>query len=80
MTVGDWDSGEVTPERVVRALAGIAFSQGDEVKTAERMKALEMLGKYLGMWDEKSREESLATERSALRELLEQRRQRGQTE
>ena len=34
------------------------------------LKALETLGKHLGMWSEKDRGDSLEAERSALRELL----------
>ena len=74
---GEQQREEVTPERVVQALADIAFRDSEEVKTGERMKALELLGKHLGMWGDKARENSLEEERSRLSELLEQRRERG---
>lgn len=45
----------VTSERVLRELGAIAFSQpedgGPEVKTAEKMKALELIGRHLGMFE-----------------------------
>ncbi len=66
---------EITPERVMDALAQIAFEE-TEVKTSERMKALELLGKPLGLWKDASAEDGLEGELSKLSELLEQRRER----
>lgn len=66
---------ESRQERVLRALEQIAFEE-DEVKTSERMKALELLGKNLGLWKDAESGDGLGGELSKLSELLEQRRQR----
>lgn len=44
---------QVNEENVIAELAGIAFDDGCEtvVKTADRLRALEMLYKYLGLGD-----------------------------
>lgn len=63
----------VSRERVVAALAEIAFDE-TEAKLSERMKALELLGKHLGLWKEAPPEDRLEGELSKLSELLEQRR------
>lgn len=47
-----------------------------EVKLADKLRALELLGKHLGIWTEKVQVSGLAEEQSKLHELLEQRRQR----
>jgi len=66
---------EVTREKVVEALAQIAFDEPD-VKPGERMKALELLGKPLGLWKDAPADDGTAGELSKLSELLEQRRER----
>ena len=66
----------VTGEQIVRALAAIAFEE-PEAKPSERMKALELLGKHLGLWKDPPGEDGLAAEQSKLEELLQQRRERG---
>ena len=66
---------EVTREQVVEALAQIAFEEED-VKPGERMKALELLGKPLGLWKDAPADDGAAGELSKLSELLEQRRER----
>ena len=63
----------VSREKVVAALAQIAFEE-PEAKLSERMKALELLGKHLGLWKETPSEDALEGELSKLSELLEQRR------
>ena len=68
----------VTGDQVVRALAEIAFDE-PEAKLSERMKALELLGKHLGLWKDPPGEDGLAAEQSKLSELLEQRRERQET-
>ncbi len=68
----------VTGDQVVRALAEIAFDE-PEAKLSERMKALELLGKHLGLWKDTAGEDGLAAEQSKLTELLEQRRERQET-
>lgn len=65
----------ITEERVLRALERIAFGAEDEAKVSERMKALELLGKHLGLWKEAAGG-APESELSKLSELLEQRRQR----
>ena len=44
---------QVNEENVIAELAGIAFDDGCDlvVKTADRLRALEMLYKYLGLGD-----------------------------
>ena len=66
---------KITRERVMEELAKIAFEE-PEAKLSERMKALEMLGKPLGLWKETPAEEGVEGELSKLSELLEQRRER----
>ena len=66
---------EVTREQVVEALAQIAFDE-PEAKPGERMKALELLGKPLGLWKDAPPDDGTAGELSKLSELLEQRRER----
>ncbi len=63
-------------QKIVRALEEIAFEPGSGAKIPERMKAMELLGKLMGLWDS-GPEERIAGELSRLAELLEQRRQRG---
>ena len=68
--------GAVTREQVLGELAKIAFCEPD-AKLSERMKALEMLGKPLGLWKEApGPEDGVRGELTKLSELLEQRRQR----
>ncbi len=47
--------GAITGEKVLRELGTIAFAKpddgGPEVKTAEKMKALELIGKHLGLFE-----------------------------
>ena len=70
---------EQRKEKVLRALEDIAFTE-PEVKVSERMKALELLGKHLGLWkDADPADPALDGELSKLAELLEQRRRRRET-
>ena len=62
-------------KQVLDELAKIAFEDGD-VKTSEKMKALELLGKPLGLWKDAPADDGMAGELSKLSELLEQRRER----
>lgn len=62
-------------KRVLDALAQIAFDE-PEAKPSERMKALELLGKPLGLWKDAPPDDGTAGELSKLSELLEQRRER----
>lgn len=62
-------------KRVLRALEQIAFEER-EIKTSERMKALELLGKNLGLWKDTESGAGNEGEVSKLDELLAQRRQR----
>lgn len=66
---------DITSESILRALGDIAFRDG-EAKVSERMKALELLGKHLGLWKDAGPEDGLSGETSKLTELLEQRRRR----
>ena len=45
-------------DKIISECKTIAFStvDGDIIKTADKLKALEMLGKYLGLFSEQSRE------------------------
>lgn len=48
---------EVTQDQVVRELAGLAFREGeDEFRHSDKLRALELLGKHLGMFKEKEQE------------------------
>jgi len=40
----------VTVEKVLTELAKVGFANGIEVKTNDKLKALELMGKYLGMF------------------------------
>ena len=40
----------VTVEKVLTELAKVGFANGIEVKTSDKLKALELMGKYLGMF------------------------------
>lgn len=51
-----------------------------EVKLADKLRALELLGKHLGMWTEKIQVSGLSEEQSKLHELLEQRRKRRESQ
>lgn len=42
---------KITEERVLEGLAEIAFADDENVKPAERLKALELIGKHLGTFD-----------------------------
>lgn len=44
----------ITESVIIRELGSIACAGLDEVKPAEKIKALELLGKYLGMWSERT--------------------------
>ena len=60
-----------------RAIAGIKETQaGVEVKFNDKLKALELLGRHLGMFKDKVEVSGIAEEQSRLSELLEQRRKR----
>lgn len=67
---------ELTEEQV-KAIAGIKEgANGVEIKLNSKEKALELLGRHLGMWNDKVEVSGLAEEQSKLSELLEQRRKR----
>ena len=44
---------ELKTESIIKELKKIAFANadGEKIKTSDKLKALEMLGKYLGMFD-----------------------------
>lgn len=64
-------------EEQIRAIAGIKEGKfGIEVKLNDKEKALELLGRHLGMFKDKVEVSGLEDEQSKLSELLEQRRQR----
>ena len=73
--MGREEKPEEKRKRVLDALAQIAFEEED-VKPSERMKALELLGKPLGLWKDVPPDDGTAGELSKLSELLEQRRER----
>lgn len=61
----------------IRAIASIKEgANGIEIKMYGKEKALELLGRHLGMWNDKVEVSGLAEEQSKLAELLEQRRMR----
>ena len=62
-------------KRVLEELEKIAFEEKD-MKPGERMKALELLGKPLGLWKDVPPDDGTAGELTKLSELLEQRRKR----
>ena len=41
----------VDEESILQGLAKIAFADDESVKTSERLRALELLGRHLGMFD-----------------------------
>ena len=43
---------QITAERVLEALADIAFDAGGDTKTADRLRALEMLYRHLHLGDD----------------------------
>ena len=60
-----------------KAIAGIKETQnGVEIKFNDKLKALELLGRHLGMFKDKVEISGLAEEQSKLSELLKQRRER----
>ena len=72
---------EITQDKVVKELASIAFAeasddQESDLKYSSKLKALELLGKHLGMFKYRVEMSTLAGEQSKLAELLEQRKQR----
>lgn len=68
------DTDELTDEQR-RAIAGIKETQaGIEIKMNDKLKALELLGRHLGMFKDRVEVSGLAAEQSKLSELLEQRR------
>ena len=61
----------------IKAIAGIKEgANGIEIKMNDKEKALELLGRHLGMFKDKVEVSGLAEEQSKLTELLEQRRMR----
>ena len=54
----DTEAAKATIEDIISECKIIAFStvDGEIIKTADKLKALEMLGKYLGLFSEHSRE------------------------
>lgn len=78
-TVKIKDTNSLTEEQV-RAIAGIKEgANGIEIKMNDKEKALELLGRHLGMFKDKVEVSGLAEEQSKLSELLEQRRMRRDT-
>ncbi len=64
----------------IRAIAGIKEgANGIEIKMNDKEKALELLGRHLGMWNDKVEVTGLVEEQTKLSELLEQRRKRRDT-
>ena len=67
---------ELTEEQR-RAIAGIKETQaGVEIKFNDKLKALELLGRHLGMFKDKVEVSGMEEEQSKLSELLQQRRER----
>lgn len=56
----------------MQELGGIACAGLDEVKPTEKIKALELLGKYLGMWSDKTELSVVDGELSKLGQTLRQ--------
>ena len=70
------DTAELSPGQI-SAIAGIKEgANGIEIKLNSKEKTLELLGRHLGMWNDKVEVSGLAEEQSKLSELLEQRRKR----
>lgn len=70
------DTTELSPGQI-SAIAGIKEgANGIEIKLNSKEKTLELLGRHLGMWNDKVEVSGLAEEQSKLSELLEQRRKR----
>ena len=68
---------EITQDMVVRELRDIALASASdetdsELKYANKLKALELLGRHLGMFKDKVEVSGLAAEQSKLSKLLEQ--------
>lgn len=64
-------------EKQIKAIAGIKNGKfGIELRMNDKEKALELLGRHLGMWNDKVELTGLAEEQAKFAELLEQRRQR----
>lgn len=64
----------LTPEQK-KAIAGIKMGKnGIEVSTCDKVKALELLGKHLGMWREKVEVSGIDEEKSKLDNILRQMR------
>lgn len=75
-TVAIKDTAELSPGQI-SAIAGIKEgANGIEIKLNSKEKTLELLGRHLGMWNDKVEVSGLAEEQSKLSELLEQRRKR----
>ena len=52
----------INQDRVLRELAKIAFvNPGDEIKLCDKLKALDLLGKHLGIYDKKDAEDKNLT-------------------
>ena len=67
---------EITQDMVVRELRDIAMAEASdestsELKYANKLKALELLGRHLGMFKDKVEVSGLAAEQSKLDKLLE---------
>ena len=73
--MGNRETAEEKRKLVLEELEKIAFEEKD-IKPGERMKALELLGKPLGLWKDAPPDDGTAGELSKLSELLEQRRER----
>lgn len=72
---------EITQDMVVRELRDIAMADASDasdsdMKYSSKLKALELLGRHLGMFKDKVEVSGIAEEQSRLSELLEQRRKR----
>ena len=65
---------DLTDEQI-RAIAGIKEgANGIEIKLNDKEKALELLGRHLGMWNDKLQVSGLETEKSKLDDILKQMR------
>ena len=61
---------KITENAVLRELACIAFAELGEVRAAEKMKALELLGRHLGMWNDKAQISVTDGEQTKLGQLI----------
>lgn len=63
---------DISPDKI-GAIAGIKEgANGIEIKLNDKSKALELIGRHLGMWNDKMQLSGLDTEKSKLSDLLKQ--------